>query len=88
MQSMPNPFTSEAVIRFDVPVPARVELRVYDVRGRLVRSLEPGRTLAPGRHHLVWNGVTQSGAQAAPGVYFYVMEAKGFKSIRRLVRLR
>ena len=47
----------------------QVDISVYDVSGRKVRSLVNGFT-APGRHQLSWDGRSDEGVQVTPGVYF------------------
>jgi hypothetical protein len=69
-RATPNPFNPTTRIEFAVsgakPVPATVAL--YDLRGRLVRTLWHG-PIAPGAQSLTWDGHTESGAQAASGIY-------------------
>jgi hypothetical protein len=84
----PNPFVRSTTIRFDVPWRAAVSLRVYDVRGRLVRTLAAGVALEAGRHQRVWNGTTEDGKRARAGVYFYELTAAGFRRVSRVVKLR
>jgi len=74
--SAPNPFTSSTLVAFALPAAGRVSLRLYDVAGRLVRTLEEGE-LPAGNHTRVWNRRTDRGTTAAPGVYFYRLEAGG-----------
>jgi outer membrane protein assembly factor BamB len=75
-QSAPNPATASALIRYDLPRAARVELDVYDVDGHRVRSLERSEKTA-GRHEVAWNGLDDSGHAAPSGVYFYRLRAIG-----------
>jgi YVTN family beta-propeller protein len=65
----PNPLTSETTIRYSVPVSGEVNVSIYDVRGRLVATLEDGQRVA-GAHEIVWRGVSDSGREVASGVYF------------------
>jgi photosystem II stability/assembly factor-like uncharacterized protein len=87
-QNRPNPFNPTTVIRFDVPTGgAHVSLRVYDVRGNLVRTLVDG-VEAPGERRVVWNGRNEAGNLVATGVYFYRMTAPGFEMTRKMVLLQ
>ena len=83
-QNHPNPFADGTAIRFDVPRRSVVRIAVYDLAGRLVRVLvdEP---FAPGRHTVAWN--TGGRGRVAPGIFFYVMDAEGFRAVKKLVRL-
>jgi hypothetical protein len=64
----PNPGPA-SVLRFDLPVRADVSLAIYDMRGRLVRSLWRGPREA-GHHELRWDGRGTDGAPSAAGMYF------------------
>lgn len=87
-QNTPNPFNPSTTIRYEVPSGAsRVTLRVYDVGGRLVRTLVDGPVTA-GPATAVWDGRTRSGEIAASGVYFYELQAGGARETRRMVLLK
>jgi len=51
-----------------------VTLRVYDLSGRLVRTLIAGAARAAGRNEVIWNGRNDSERAVASGVYFYRLE--------------
>jgi hypothetical protein len=85
-QNVPNPFNPTTTIRFDLAQAGRVELRVFDVAGRLVRTLASG-VHEPGRHTMVWNGLDTGGRRVASGVYFYRLDAPEFVATRKLVLL-
>lgn len=71
----PNPFNPLTVITFDLPVAARVELRVYDLGGRLVRTLLDGRHLEAGPAEAAWDGRDDQGNALGAGVYLYRLVA-------------
>lgn len=83
----PNPFVGESEITFALPSAARAELRIYDVRGRLVRTLvnEPR---AAGVYHERWDGRSDDGRAVASGVYLLRFRAAGAEQTQRLLRLR
>ncbi|MBI5711294.1 MAG: hypothetical protein HZC42_13500 [Candidatus Eisenbacteria bacterium] len=65
-----NPLSSgTAAVHFGLTRTDRVQVKVYDVSGRLVRNLAD-RTFSPGVHDLVWDGSNDAGQQVARGVYF------------------
>jgi subtilisin family serine protease len=70
----PNPFNPGAVIRYDLPVRSDVVLRIYDVRGRLVRTLVAGPQPAD-THAVTWNGASDRGLDVASGTYFVQLRA-------------
>jgi hypothetical protein len=87
-QNAPNPFNPETAIRYDVPAPGgKVTLKVFDVSGRLVRTLVDG-TQTAGRHTARWNGKNDEGQGVASGIYFCRMTAPGFTERRKLVLMR
>src|SRR6185436_10738841 len=53
--AVPNPFTRQTVIGFDLPRSTVVWLRIYDVHGRLIRTLVQGREMPAGRHRASWD---------------------------------
>lgn len=81
-QNIPNPFNPTTTIRYAVPRPARVTLRVFDVGGREVATLVDGEQAA-GVHEVRWNA-----AGLASGVYFYRLRSDGFTKTKKLVLLK
>jgi hypothetical protein len=69
-QTAPNPFREGTLIRFQLPEDRDVTVQVYDVGGRLVRTLGSGR-LSAGSHVTEWDGRDESGAHVPRGTYFY-----------------
>jgi len=87
-QNTPNPFNPATRVRFDVPAPGgRVLLAVYDVSGRLVRTLVDG-AVGPGIRNAVWDGRDDRGARVASGVYFCRLLAAGREESVRIVLLK
>jgi len=70
----PNPFASGTTIRYSLPAKARVSLHIFDLRGRVVRTILE-RVQEPGGHEAVWDGMTETGGRAASGVYFFRLSA-------------
>jgi flagellar hook assembly protein FlgD len=86
-QNAPNPFTARTTIRFSVPREGPVSLKIYDVRGRLVRTLVEG-PLPGGAHVVHWDGRDVAGRTLASGVYFYRLTDGERIESRKTVRLR
>ncbi len=78
----PNPFNPVTSIVFELENEAPVQLAVFDVAGRLVRSLIDGQVMGSGRHEKVWDGRDESGRQVAGGVYFYRIRSTEFSATR------
>jgi hypothetical protein len=86
--NVPNPFNPTTAVPYDVPAGGgHVSIRIYDVAGRLVKTLVDARRPA-GRHRVVWDGRNQAGDPAASGVYFTQMRADGFVQNRKMVLLK
>jgi hypothetical protein len=86
--NVPNPFNPTTEIRFDVPAGgARLTLAVYDVSGRLVKTLVSGYQ-NEGRKQVTWNGRNQQDQQVSTGVYFYRLTAADFRQTRKMVLIK
>jgi len=68
MSSFPNPADQRVTIRYALPRRGRVDLRVYDLAGRLVRQLS-SETMDASEHVTVWDGRGKDGARVSAGVY-------------------
>ena len=87
-QNYPNPFNPTTTINYDVRAGGgEITLRVYDVKGRLVRTLVDGHQME-GAKRVLWDGLNNRGSQVATGVYFYRMTAPGFTKTRKMVLLK
>ncbi len=69
-ENFPNPFNPLTNIQFDLPRASQASLRVVDLSGRLVRTLNEG-TLPAGTHTIQWDGTDASGQRCASGTYCY-----------------
>lgn len=85
--NVPNPFNPSTLIRFDLPTAARTDLRVYDLRGRLVRTLV-AQDMPIGYHSVRWDGTNDQGAQVPSGVYIYRIKAGDFRDQQRMVLVK
>jgi hypothetical protein len=86
-QNAPNPFNPTTTIRFDLAHDGQVELRIYNVSGRLVRTLANG-PMERKRHQVVWDGMDNAGVPVSSGIYFYRLETADFRDTRKMVILR
>ena len=69
----PNPFNPSTDIQFELPRAGFVAIRIYDLVGRLVRTLVNEQMLADS-HSILWLGLNQAGHKVAAGVYLYQIE--------------
>ena len=86
-RNYPNPFNPVTTISFSLREKGHVALRIYDVAGRLVRTLvDEARTA--GRYDERWDGTNNRGSRVASGVYFYRFATADFEQTRKMVLLR
>jgi hypothetical protein len=85
--AVPNPFNPQTTIGFDLASSAHVKIDIFDVSGRLVRTLLDERRAA-GRWSVRWTGDDMRGQRVASGVYFYRMQAGSFFETRKMVLLK
>jgi hypothetical protein len=86
-QNYPNPFNPTTWIPFFLPADGVASIKIYDVRGELVKVLE-GRWLPKGAHSVRWNGDDREGRNVSSGVYFCVLKFAGGTEARKLTLLR
>lgn len=83
----PNPFNPRTVLSFELHRPGRVELGVYDAKGRRVAALVDGPREA-GAHEAVWEGRDDGGRAVPSGVYFATLITDTYRETRRMLLLK
>jgi hypothetical protein len=86
-QSYPNPFNPSTIIRFDVPKPSQVSIKIYDLLGRKVRTVVD-RKFEAGRFTEFWDSTDDFQVRVATGLYFMRMQSDGFNSVKKLVLVK
>jgi hypothetical protein len=86
-QNIPNPFNSETVISYSVMAKEKVSLKVYDITGRVVRTLV-NNIQNPGYYNIRWDGKGDKDERLASGIYFYRIEIGDFRSTKKAILLR
>jgi hypothetical protein len=87
-QNYPNPFNPSTKIRFSLPKDnMKVELVVFDVSGRTVRTLV-NRLESGADHEIFWDGKNDRGEEVSSGVYFYRLNADQLSSTKKMVLLK
>jgi subtilisin-like proprotein convertase family protein len=86
-QNYPNPFNPSTQIAYTVPRAGQVELRIFDLAGRQVRTLVSGE-LAASAYVVEWNGRDDTGRQAASGTYYYRLRSEGQELTRKMTLLK
>jgi len=89
--NFPNPFNPTTTIHFDVPATStgkiNVQLKVYDILGRQVRTLVD-EEMEPGSYSVQWDGRNNQGERVSGSVYLYQMKSNGFIATRKMVLLK
>jgi len=85
--AQPNPFNPQTTLRYALAEPGRVELAIWDLAGRRVRTLVAGDRPA-GEHAVVWNGRDDAGQALPSGVYLCQLRAGSTVEARRLTLVR
>lgn len=86
-QNAPNPFNPRTKISFALPEPGEASLCIYDVEGRLVRTLLSGWQAA-GERTVIWEGEDDLGGRAASGLYFCRLLAGDRVLVRKMTLLK
>ena len=87
LRSCPNPFTHSTRISYQLPTPRHTSLKIYDLSGRLVRTLV-NRECTAGAHTVVWDRRDDSGRKTPEGLYFLRLKSGRFVSAGKTVVLR
>jgi DNA-binding beta-propeller fold protein YncE len=88
LPSAPNPFTALGTkVRFDLPEPSSVTLRVFGVDGGVVRTLADNAMYPAGRHAVAWDGRNEQGIPIHGGVYFIKIQAGSKQAVQKVVRV-
>ena len=85
----PNPFNPTTTIRFNVPVESRLMtfLRIYDINGRLVKTLIQGEITA-GFHEVIWDATNVNGISVSAGLYIAVLQNGNRSKSKKMVLLK
>ena len=72
---------------FMVDSPIHTTLKVYNVKGQLVRTLVDEEKL-PGNYNIIWDGKENSGKEVSSGIYFYQLKTKDYTDTKKMVLVR
>jgi hypothetical protein len=88
LRAVPNPFNPQTVVHYAVPGGGRVTIRIYNVRGAVVRTLYDGPR-ARGTYALPWDGTDDAHRDVGSGVYFCRVALEGGTSrVEKLVLVK
>jgi hypothetical protein len=86
-QNYPNPFNPSTTIEYEIPHSGYVEVNIFDIRGRLIRSLDKSQQQV-GIHRIVWDGRDNGGTIVASGTYFCRIHFNGNLLTKKLALIK
>lgn len=86
-QCYPNPFNAFTTIKYQIAVAGKVNLNIYDIRGRKVRTLV-NTIKNTGNYSLIWDGSNDSGQNLASGIYFYQIHTEKYIKTKKMILLK
>ena len=87
MQNYPNPFTRDTYIQYDLYENAHVELTMFDILGRRVKTLVDC-VQAPGYRTIYWNSKDKHGTTLSSGIYFYQLKSGNYSETCKMLILK
>jgi len=86
-QNYPNPFNPITLLEYDLPKDELVNITIYDMKGRMVKTLIDGLQAA-GYKSVQWNATNDRNEPVSAGVYLYSIEAGDFRQTKKMVLLK
>ena len=86
-QNYPNPFNPVTNLDYEIPEDAMVNITVFDMMGKVVRTLVSGQQSA-GYKTLQWNATSNIGQPISAGLYIYSIQAGEFSQTRKMILLK
>ena len=86
-QNYPNPFNPITTLRYDLPEGALVNVTIYDMMGRVVKTMVNSQQNA-GFKSVRWNATNDKGFQVSAGLYLYTIQAGEFRKTKKMVLLK
>ena len=86
-QNYPNPFNPFTILRYDLPEQTHVNITIYDMLGRKVRTIL-NQQQDPGYKSLIWDATNDYGKPVSAGIYLYQIQAGEYISTKKMVLLK
>lgn len=87
IHAFPNPFSDKISIAFELKQPESVNLKIYNIKGQLVRTIKSSK-LEAGKNQLQWDGRDASGKSCAGGIYFSGITARDKTAMKKIIKLK
>jgi hypothetical protein len=86
-QNFPNPFNPVTEIKYELPSESLVNVSIYDVVGRKIKSLV-NQEQSAGSYSLQWDATNSVGEAIPAGMYIYTIQAGEYRSTKKMVLLK
>ncbi len=86
-QNYPNPFNPVTTLRYDLPEQSHVEIMIYDIMGREVRTLVNSHQNA-GFKSVIWDARNDIGKPMSAGMFLYRISAGDFHRVKKMILLK
>ena len=86
-QNFPNPFNPSTKIEFKIPMMEQVNISVYNLEGRLIKTLV-NQVMSAGNHVVNWDGTNEIGAKVSTGMYIYQLKTNSTNLNRRMTFIK
>ena len=83
----PNPFNPVTTLRYDLPVSSDILIRIYDINGRVVKTIFSGYKKA-GHNTAVWDAKNDIGEPVSAGMYLYLIQTSEFRKTKKMLLLK
>ncbi|MBN2366274.1 MAG: T9SS C-terminal target domain-containing protein [Calditrichaeota bacterium] len=87
MQNYPNPFNPSTTIQYEIPRAGEVEIRIFDINGRLVKTIKNQKQVA-GSYNFLWDGQNDSGNKVASGLYIYSLKFENTITSKKMILVK
>lgn len=88
LPNYPNPFNPSTTLKFQLPRETSINLKVYNIRGELVRELAHEKLMPMGSHSIQWDGKNDRGENVATGVYLFTLEWENSRIVRKMLLVK
>ena len=86
-QNYPNPFNPSTTIEYQIAKQGNVEVSIYDINGRLVKTVQNG-TQYSGSYSVVWDSKDENNRTVSSGTYFYQVKSEGVQLVKKMLLVK
>ena len=87
LANYPNPFNPSTIIQYVIPKTGTVEINIYDIRGKLIRTIV-NQNQTDGLHKAYWDGRDEAGKKAASGIFVYTVKFEKICLSKKMILLK